>query len=254
MYIYVYIYIYVYMYVYIYMYFCTYLYIYMYSHIYMYICIEREKVIDRYAYIYIHIYIYTYTHAHTHRHARIYIYTYTYTCVYSYTLIYTPTCICIYTYIQLYIYVYACVDMCIYIRIYIYTCGCMYVLTNNTQVLAHCAPTNFGMCVASLIPRWDRLPSEVMDTCAGQLVLDLGEVRILKSQLATKFIMQMTVELIFENFYPGVPTHVCQMLVQRFWRSCRSARRGRRHAGTSTVWMGVMTHSYVRHDVFMCKT
>jgi len=43
------------------------------------------------------------------------------------------------------------------------------------SMLSRCAPTNFGMCVASLLPRWDRLPAEVMDTHAGNLLLDQGE-------------------------------------------------------------------------------
>ncbi len=42
-------------------------------------------------------------------------------------------------------------------------------------LLKRCAPTNFGMCVASLLPRWDRLPAEVMDTHAGNMLLDQGE-------------------------------------------------------------------------------
>jgi len=44
----------------------------------------------------------------------------------------------------------------------------------NKELLARSAPTNFGMCVSSLLPRWDRLPSDVMDTNAGHMLLDLG--------------------------------------------------------------------------------
>jgi aromatic ring-opening dioxygenase LigB subunit len=43
------------------------------------------------------------------------------------------------------------------------------------NILVRCVPTNFGMCVSSLLPRWDRLPREVMDTHAAHLVLDAGE-------------------------------------------------------------------------------
>ena len=42
------------------------------------------------------------------------------------------------------------------------------------DLMASSAPTNFGLCVASILPRWDRLPAEAMDTCVGHILLDVG--------------------------------------------------------------------------------
>ena len=45
----------------------------------------------------------------------------------------------------------------------------------DRQLLVRSAPTNFGLCVSSLLPRWDRLPTDAMDTSRGHILLDLGE-------------------------------------------------------------------------------